>query len=429
MARPKRKPEPKRAIALKAWDAQATPIAIRALEPGEWITFGDAPGLRIGRSGATRSWHYRYRSPVDGALRQIRLGRWPATPYPRALAEWVRLRDKRDEGRDPKLDRNAERAKAKAEHAAARAERKREAVTVERIVRKYLAEHINRKKDPLAEKSRYDATRMFEGRVLPALGEKPAHAVTRPEAAKFLAAVKLDAPALARLLRSKLGAAWDHAIDGGLLPAETANPWRDALRGKLIGKPRARFLDDAELATFLARLPEMPALLLEKRIGRGDESRDALHLALLTGARTGEVVAMDWSAVDLKRGTWTIADTKTDAPRTIRLPRQAVAILERRAGGFDLPQQELSRALRETQHLGLRHFTPHDVRRSVRTGLSRIGVRDEVAEAALGHVQGGIRGTYNLHAYEAEVGKALQAWADHLDALQAPEVKPLRRKA
>jgi integrase len=36
--------------------------------------------------------------------------------------------------------------------------------------------------------------------------------------------------------------------------------------------------------------------------------------------------------------------------------------------------------------VGLKHFTPHDVRRSVRTGLSRIGVRDEIAEAALGHV-------------------------------------------
>jgi len=426
MARPKRKPEPKRAIALKAWDAQATPIAIRALEPGEWITFGDAPGLRIGRSGATRSWHYRYRSPVDGRLRQVRIGRWPATPYQRALSEWDRLRRRRDDGRDPKLDRDAERAKAKAEYAAARAQSKREAVTVEKVVRLYLKEHIAR--ECKTEKSRYDALRMFESRVLPKLGERAAHAIDRADAADFLATVKLDAPALARLLRSRLGGAWDHAIVRRLLPSDQANPWRDALRGKLTGKPRSRFLDDGELAVFLERLPEMPDLLAAKRIGRGDESRDALHLALLTGARTGEVVGMDWAAVDLKRGTWTIAQSKTDEPRTVRLPPQAVAILERRGAGFDLPQQELSRALRETKWLGLKHFTPHDVRRSVRTGLSRIGVRDEVAEAALGHVQGGIRGTYNLHAYEAEVGKALQAWADHLDALRAPEVRPMRKR-
>jgi hypothetical protein len=54
-------------------------------------------------------------------------------------------------------------------------------------------------------------------------------------------------------------------------------------------------------------------------------------------------------------------------------------------------------------------------------------VRDEVAEAALGHAEGGIRGTYNLHAFEAEVGEALQKWCDHLDALQAREVVPMSK--
>ena len=62
-------------------------------------------------------------------------------------------------------------------------------------------------------------------------------------------------------------------------------------------------------------------------------------------------------------------------------------------------------------------WTPHDLRRSVRTGLSRLQCTNEVAEAVLGHSRKGIEGTYDLHRYEAECRQWLQKWADHLDAL------------
>jgi hypothetical protein len=71
---------------------------------------------------------------------------------------------------------------------------------------------------------------------------------------------------------------------------------------------------------------------------------------------------------------------------------------------------------------------PHDLRRSVRTGLARLSVRDEVAEACLGHTEGGIKGVSNLHRFEPEVGAALQMWADHLGALQSPKVIPMKSK-
>ena len=209
-------------------------------------------------------------------------------------------------------------------------------------------------------------------------------------------------------------------------PPEPCEPRRDALKGKLKGKPRSRFLDDRELAVLLAAMPELPPLLAKRRINDGEDIRDALLFSLYTATRSGEGAAMDWDAVDLARGTWTLADTKTDTPRTIRLPRQALAILKARGRAFEgLQQQRLSLGLREAKHLGLKRFTPHDLRRSARTGLSRLAVRDEVAEAALGHVKGGIRGTYDLHRFEAEVGAALQLWADHLDALSSPKVQPL----
>jgi len=62
-------------------------------------------------------------------------------------------------------------------------------------------------------------------------------------------------------------------------------------------------------------------------------------------------------------------------------------------------------------------WSPHDLRRTVRTGLSRLGCPSEVAEAVLGHSRKGIEGTYDLHGYEKECKAWLQKWAEHLAGL------------
>lgn len=66
---------------------------------------------------------------------------------------------------------------------------------------------------------------------------------------------------------------------------------------------------------------------------------------------------------------------------------------------------------------GMEEWSPHDLRRTVRTGLSRLQCPSEVAEAILGHSRKGIEGTYDLHGYEKESRIWLQKWADHLDTL------------
>ena len=61
--------------------------------------------------------------------------------------------------------------------------------------------------------------------------------------------------------------------------------------------------------------------------------------------------------------------------------------------------------------------TLHDIRRTVATGLQRLGVRFEVTEAVLNHIsgaKGGIAGVYQRHNWKAEKRIALDAWAKHL---------------
>ena len=58
--------------------------------------------------------------------------------------------------------------------------------------------------------------------------------------------------------------------------------------------------------------------------------RDALTLVLLTGCRSGEVVAARWRDIDLQRAVWTIRETKNGEPHDVMLPRQAIDLLTAR---------------------------------------------------------------------------------------------------
>jgi integrase len=62
-------------------------------------------------------------------------------------------------------------------------------------------------------------------------------------------------------------------------------------------------------------------------------------------------------------------------------------------------------------------FTLHDLRRTVRTGLAKLGIRPDIAERCLNHAQPGIIATYDTHHYLEEKRDALTQWADYLQAL------------
>jgi len=62
----------------------------------------------------------------------------------------------------------------------------------------------------------------------------------------------------------------------------------------------------------------------------------------------------------------------------------------------------------------------HDLRRTVATGLQRLGVRFEVTEAVLNHVsgsRGGIAGVYQRHDWKEEKKDALSQWSGHIERL------------
>ena len=159
-----------------------------------------------------------------------------------------------------------------------------------------------------------------------------------------------------------------------------------------------------------------------------------VRLLILTGQRRGEVSGMRWEEVNLDAGTWSLpgARTKNGQPHVVPLTAEAVELLrtvKRRKGaefvfegprktavsGFGKVKARLDAALAQAAEETDRKAVPwvlHDLRRTVATGLQRLGVRLEVTEAVLNHVSGsrsGIVGVYQRHAWETEKAAALRA--------------------
>jgi len=58
----------------------------------------------------------------------------------------------------------------------------------------------------------------------------------------------------------------------------------------------------------------------------------------------------------------------------------------------------------------MEHWTPHDIRRSVATGMAEMGIPGEHIEQLLGHSMEKLKRTYNKHTYAAEVREAMLRW-------------------
>jgi integrase len=276
------------------------------------------------------------------------------------------------------------------------------------------------------------------------LGELPARNVTRKMVVNLImSVVGRGANVQAGNVLRELSAAYEYAIGLEKFDEDFANPAvlaKASLRQakvKLTSSKGRRVLTDAELVQVLAWLPESGFSLSQKHI---------FQLTLWTGCRTGEVCNAQWRDMNLDEGAWHLRDPKNGAQRHVQLPTQAVEFLRQIRTGNDeylfasertakpIQQKSLTEIKWPLQNpdkvnagsylkphqlwpKDMENWRPHDLRRTVRTGLSKMGCRSEVAEAILGHSRSGIEGTYDLHGYEVECKEWLQKWADYMDLL------------
>jgi len=186
-------------------------------------------------------------------------------------------------------------------------------------------------------------------------------------------------------------------------------------------EPRERVLTDEEIVA----------------VWRGSEKLAApyaamIKLLILTGGRVREVAGLRWSELSADLSLWTLPQERAKNGREHRvlLPKLARDIIagvpriegsdfvltftgERPVDGHSSVKRDLDQAS------GVREWRFHDVRRSLATGLQRLGVRLEVTESALNHIgsRAGIVGIYQRYAFDDEKRAALAAWGERLEAL------------
>ena len=183
-------------------------------------------------------------------------------------------------------------------------------------------------------------------------------------------------------------------------------------------KSRERVLSDDELAKVWHAADEGP-------------HRMAVRLLVLTGARREEVSQLKWCEIDGDNIVLAGERTKNGEPRIISLSSLAKALLDvtphidGSAYVFTLngakPIGSWGRAKRSLDDAaGVTGWRIHDLRRTVATGMQKLGVNLQTVEAVLGHTAGsraGIVRVYQVHDFAAEKRAALEAWGAHVMAL------------
>jgi integrase len=85
-------------------------------------------------------------------------------------------------------------------------------------------------------------------------------------------------------------------------------------------------------------------------------------------------------------------------------------------GGYSYYTMALKARIAENEG-ALPEWRLHDLRRTFRSGLARLGVPPHVAELCVNHIKGGVEAIYNKYRYEREIKSALAMWADHVAAI------------
>jgi integrase len=266
------------------------------------------------------------------------------------------------------------------------------------------------------------AKRYFEQHWAP-LHRRPVHTIDRATVASMLRDITRDhGRTSAARARGNLSALFAWAMREGVMASNPVVGTNDPEEGI---EPRDRVLAPGELKAIWNQC-------LDDDFGR------IVRLLLLTACRREEIGGLHWSEVDLETGRMLLPKerTKNRRPLALTLPETARSILRaapRRAGrdlvfgggraGFSAWSYcTLLFNARVTAANGDHALAPwriHDLRRTVRTGLGKLGIKPHVAEMVLNHTghKAGIGGVYDHYDYEPEIAEALAKWEAHLLAI------------
>lgn len=312
---------------------------------------------------------------------------------------------------------------------------KQERTTLARVARAY-HERVIEPSRSVKHAAQWIAS--LEANVPTELWHKPIADVTAPKLLASLIQLQARIPETASRVRQRLDAIFEDAVFHGLASGNPAATVRRKLREAEGRRVRGRF----------RALPyaDAPATIAELKKLEGIAGR-CLEFAVLTAARTGEVLGSTWAEFDLSAGTWTVPGTrmKGGEDHVVYLSPRALAIVEGQRAlcqpyvfpgpsldGCPLSNMAMLMLLRR---LGIANATTvHGLCRSTfSTWANETGAaRPDVIEACLAHREANlVRASYNRAQFIIERRALLAAWTDFLDGAtpRTADVTPIKRAA
>lgn len=395
------------------------------------------PGLCLTVGKRTSTWYYFTR--VDGKVTRLKLGHYgrldnPTMRYTDAARQADKIEEAKEQGEHPK----AVQARQRTEKQQARAVD--HARLIENVAEAWQDHHL-----PDVKPQTRAMYRRAVGRILERFEGRDVSTISRGELIRLLDRVKTKSKSgsnhLAATMRLMFGYAFDRL--------ELENNPAAGLKNPARVKSRDRILNRAEIR-----------IVWQACESAGYPFGHALQFALCTGQRIGEVGSI--ARNDVADGYWQLSKTKTGNRIDVFMASHAQLILDDCPDFGDaapffsaaevhgepnpLPADGWHNAMKRhirprledaAAELGLPpitdHWTPHDLRRTVRSGLTGwAGVFPDIAERTINHAIGGVRAVYDHADYRPHVAQALQAWDDELGRIlkgEKAKVTPIRKSA
>ena len=420
-------------------------LTVREILAAPQGDLSDGGGLILRKRGQSASWVYRY-TAATGRRREMGLGiarlgsnaqAGDSVTIARTMAHDAREMLLR--GTDPIDDRDARRAAAQAVDEGKRTTARRERTTLARVAREY---HERVIEPTRTEKHAAQWIASLEHHVPESLWHAPIDSITPPALLEALAGVRaladsnMKVPETLLRVRQRLEIVFEDAVFHGHCLSNPAAAIKRKLQENSGKRRRGQFaaLPYRDAPAFMARLRDQPGLAAR-----------CLELAMLTAARTSEVIEAAWSEFDLDAATWTVPGERMKGGElhTVHLVPRALEIIGGVKGlhaDFLFPSpvvkdQPLSNMAMLTvlDRMGEReNTTVHGLCRATFSTWANetAAARPDVIEACLSHMEGNkIRAAYNRAQFAQERAALLEAWAEFLSKPYVSNVVPFERAA
>lgn len=269
---------------------------------------GGVPGLFLQINGRAKSWILRF--VIGGKRRKVGLGGYPGVTLAQAREKAREARNMIDQGIDPIDEKN------KAKRLQAR--EKARALTFQKAAEDYIADKEQEWKN---DKHRQQWKNTLATYAFPVIGKTPVGEVDRADILAILKPIWLEKTETAKRLRGRLEKILDWASVHEYRTGENPARWSGHLE-VILPKPSKVMNRRHHPAVAYKEIPQAV-----KEIMRCDGlSRFALIFAILTAARTGEVLAATWSEIDTDLRMWIVPASRMKAKRIHRVPLSSQAL-------------------------------------------------------------------------------------------------------